>query len=501
MPVWTTSAAGIYLRPDNRRKAPHVTHDPIAPIDRALCRFGRGIGPAAGRQGGNDQDIHEFSWIARSAEPQATSSKSPTARSARSQGSECNASGAQASRRCATRRVDQLLELERLRVRRHVRRHHPSSRRAGGGPDSGVRRNPSRVGRGVCARLRAWPRDRMPAQPRGVGAAGARQHRVVADRHHGRRGRGGRGRQAARTQRAGNGACDRYRWRAGRPAIARCMRPCARRSCRPTRRKPDCAPPTWRRADSARSTTASSIRSDFSTCSRSSPIRPFSRSGSGSEFKLLRNTYKPYPCGIVIYGIIDSCLDIRSANAFDPRADRQGRHRRQPGNADAHGASATSGYAARRATEPASLGRGRADRPGGRDRPGHRRAAARSGGREPARRIEATADDSFAHDQGKVTVYLRDGRMFEQTTLQCSGGVSRPLSDAQLCGQVLERGRPKSRRRACTGGARPMHRSAQLAATLAQSQNRLLRHRRERQDSRDKTCRRMRRRRTISTTW
>jgi len=33
--------------------------------------------------------------------------------------------------------------------------------------------------------------------------------------------------------------------------------------------------------------------------------------GLGSRFELLRNTYKPYPCGIVIHPIIDACLKLR----------------------------------------------------------------------------------------------------------------------------------------------------------------------------------------------
>lgn len=38
----------------------------------------------------------------------------------------------------------------------------------------------------------------------------------------------------------------------------------------------------------------------------------------GTRFELLRNTYKPYPCGIVIHPIIDACLDLRRTYALDP---------------------------------------------------------------------------------------------------------------------------------------------------------------------------------------
>jgi 2-methylcitrate dehydratase PrpD len=38
----------------------------------------------------------------------------------------------------------------------------------------------------------------------------------------------------------------------------------------------------------------------------------------GTRFELARNTYKPYPCGIVIHPIIDACLALRAAYQPDP---------------------------------------------------------------------------------------------------------------------------------------------------------------------------------------
>lgn len=40
--------------------------------------------------------------------------------------------------------------------------------------------------------------------------------------------------------------------------------------------------------------------------------------GLGERFELLRNTYKPYPCGIVIHPIIDACLKLRQDHRPDP---------------------------------------------------------------------------------------------------------------------------------------------------------------------------------------
>jgi 2-methylcitrate dehydratase PrpD len=38
----------------------------------------------------------------------------------------------------------------------------------------------------------------------------------------------------------------------------------------------------------------------------------------GERWEILNDTYKPYPCGIVIHPVIDACLALRTGNAFRP---------------------------------------------------------------------------------------------------------------------------------------------------------------------------------------
>jgi 2-methylcitrate dehydratase PrpD len=38
----------------------------------------------------------------------------------------------------------------------------------------------------------------------------------------------------------------------------------------------------------------------------------------GSRFEFGRNTFKPYPCGIVMHAVIDACLDLRAAHHLTP---------------------------------------------------------------------------------------------------------------------------------------------------------------------------------------
>jgi 2-methylcitrate dehydratase PrpD len=42
--------------------------------------------------------------------------------------------------------------------------------------------------------------------------------------------------------------------------------------------------------------------------------------GLGERWELLSNTYKPYPCGIVMHAVIDACLALRHDHALDPDA-------------------------------------------------------------------------------------------------------------------------------------------------------------------------------------
>jgi 2-methylcitrate dehydratase PrpD len=42
--------------------------------------------------------------------------------------------------------------------------------------------------------------------------------------------------------------------------------------------------------------------------------------GLGTTFEILSNTFKPYPCGVVIHPVIDACLDAIDDGALDARA-------------------------------------------------------------------------------------------------------------------------------------------------------------------------------------
>ena len=36
--------------------------------------------------------------------------------------------------------------------------------------------------------------------------------------------------------------------------------------------------------------------------------------GLGETWELMANTHKPYPCGVVLFPVIDACLELRAQN-------------------------------------------------------------------------------------------------------------------------------------------------------------------------------------------
>ncbi len=153
--------------------------------------------------------------------------------------------------------------------------------------------------------------------------------------------------------------------------------------------------------------------------------------GLGDDFEILRNAYKPYPCGIVIHPQIDACLEIATSAGFDPYAIERVEltvepltltlcHRPEPENAMQAVVSLYHWAAA------ALL---------------HRRAGLDEGVdamvRDPdmialRRRIQATPDAALAREEAKAIVFLKDGRRLTAHVAQCRGSLARPMMDVEL---------------------------------------------------------------------
>jgi 2-methylcitrate dehydratase PrpD len=153
--------------------------------------------------------------------------------------------------------------------------------------------------------------------------------------------------------------------------------------------------------------------------------------GLGERWELLSNTYKPYPCGIVIHPALDACMDIVSGHAFEAGDIESVKLRVHPDAVIVTGLKAphdgTSAQVSLYHWVAAALVRRRAGLEETND------AAARDPGiRQVRDKIEVEIDDSFGRDGASVELNLRDRRVLNARVDHCRGSLARPLLDGEL---------------------------------------------------------------------
>lgn len=152
----------------------------------------------------------------------------------------------------------------------------------------------------------------------------------------------------------------------------------------------------------------------------------------GERFEILQNTYKPYPCGIVIHPIIDACLALRAAHALDARQITSVAIAASPG------AMALCNNRSPKDEMQAHVSlhhwvgvcfiRGTVR---------IQDMDTETAVKDPALmafqdRVEATLDPAGAADSAEVTVTLADGRRFTSRVEHGVGSAARPMTDAEL---------------------------------------------------------------------
>jgi len=157
----------------------------------------------------------------------------------------------------------------------------------------------------------------------------------------------------------------------------------------------------------------------------------------GERFEILRNTYKPYPCGIVIHPILDACLRLKREHTLDYREIDRVAVRASP--------SAMALSDRRNATDEfqthVSLYHWVAV--------AFIRGTARTTDMltevalDPVivafqDRITAVRDDALTPDAAEVLVTLRDGQKLTQRIAHCIGSESEPMTDEQLEEKFLD---------------------------------------------------------------
>ena len=151
----------------------------------------------------------------------------------------------------------------------------------------------------------------------------------------------------------------------------------------------------------------------------------------GSRWEISKNTFKPYPCGVVLNPVIEACLAIHAEGC--PRADdivsvelvghpllRQRTDR--PGVKTGRLAQVSAQHAV-----AVSLLWGRADLQAFSDR-----AVLDPALRAMGAKLTFADDPSSAVESVEVRLRLRDGRSIVRTITGARGGLDQPLSDAEL---------------------------------------------------------------------
>jgi 2-methylcitrate dehydratase PrpD len=156
----------------------------------------------------------------------------------------------------------------------------------------------------------------------------------------------------------------------------------------------------------------------------------------GERWELLANTYKPYPCGIVMHSVIDACLELRREHALTAtdvaevvvsgdqllldRGDRKVSNDRDARVSIHHCAAVSFLFGAAGLHEFS-------------DTVVHDPAVV-------ALRAQTQAQPDAASPRGAATVQVRtrDGRTLTSTVLHAKGSRERPLSDAEIAAKVRD---------------------------------------------------------------
>ncbi|RVU14234.1 MmgE/PrpD family protein [Methylobacterium oryzihabitans] len=152
--------------------------------------------------------------------------------------------------------------------------------------------------------------------------------------------------------------------------------------------------------------------------------------GLGDHWEFARNTFKPYPAGIVMHAVIDAALDLRGRHGLDPSAIR---------TVAVHGdalllargdrvvRSARDARVSLQHCAAIALARGRAG-------PAEFEDAAVFDPEVAAlrERVRAGRDDGLPLGAARVSVTLDDGRDLSATVARARGSLENPLSDAEI---------------------------------------------------------------------
>lgn len=151
----------------------------------------------------------------------------------------------------------------------------------------------------------------------------------------------------------------------------------------------------------------------------------------GDRFQIAFNSYKPFPCGVVIHPAIDGALQIRAKNRLTADGIERIELRVNPLVIELTGKktpqTGLEGKFSVYHAVAAAMVYGRVGEPEFSDQAVHDPAVL-----QLRDRITATVERSIAEDQMRLTVVLKDGRQVERFVEHAVGSAKNPMSNSQL---------------------------------------------------------------------
>lgn len=179
------------------------------------------------------------------------------------------------------------------------------------------------------------------------------------------------------------------------------------------------------------SRTVIEARFGFGECFAELPHLGHVTVGLGEHWDILGNTYKPYPCGIVIHPLIDAALDIarqeKPATAHIAKVEIRANPVAMTLCWRRHPKDELEGQVSLYQWVAAALTRSRAGIAEGTD--AAIAEATIAGLRD---RIEVQTDPAIPHDGCEMTITLTDSRQHTRSIRNCIGSRGRPMTDAEL---------------------------------------------------------------------
>lgn len=177
-------------------------------------------------------------------------------------------------------------------------------------------------------------------------------------------------------------------------------------------------------------------RYGFAECFTETPCLAHLTGEFGERWEVLGNTFKPYPCGIVIHPLIDAALEIAGEARPTPEAVSKVDIRCNPAAMALcwrrHPKDEFEGQVSLYQWVAAALIRSRAGIAEGTDQ-----AIADPIISALRGRIEVNTDPAVPHDGADMTITLADGRTMSRSIRDCIGSRGRPMTDAELDAKFL----------------------------------------------------------------